>query len=171
MNPRILVIAPLLMITAGCTVMNQSTNEVIPMPLTPEQTDRSHEAKITTTTGTYTMQIVDTPEERQAGLSQRTAVPLSGMLFVLDDTSETSIWMKDMLISIDIVWLRDGEVIEVAENVAPQHDVPDSELTIYRPSQPADTIMEVMAGTARDKGLIVGNRVEVTGISPKAPQP
>jgi uncharacterized membrane protein (UPF0127 family) len=161
-----------IIILAGCTRQPGSfSNEITPMPLTPKQTARSHEARITTSTGTYTLKIADTPEERQAGLSNYDEIPQSGMLFVLDDTSETSIWMKDMLRSIDIVWLRDGIVVDLVENVSPQHGVPDSELTIYRPSQPADTIIEVMAGTAQDKGLGLGSRIEVTGISPKAPQP
>jgi uncharacterized membrane protein (UPF0127 family) len=171
MIPRAFLVSAIILIAAGCTRASSISNEPIPMPLTPKQTHRSHEAKITTSTGTYTLYIADTPEERQAGLSGYGEIPLSGMLFVLDDTSETSIWMKDMLRSIDIVWLRDGVVVDLEENVPPQSGVPDSELTIYRPSQPADTIIEVMAGTAQDKGLSLGSRVEVTGISPKAPQP
>lgn len=65
--------------------------------------------------------VVDTPIARQRGLSGRQGLAGDeGMLFVFPQDGKYSIWMKDMLFSIDIVWIAaDGGIVDMVQNVSP----------------------------------------------------
>ena len=65
--------------------------------------------------------IADTETARQQGLSGRAGLAADeGMLFVFPEDGTYAFWMKDMLFSIDILWLSgDGAVVYMAENVSP----------------------------------------------------
>src|SRR3989338_5701660 len=50
--------------------------------------------------------VADTPESRERGLSGRDGLASDeGMLFVFQNDGYHTFWMKDMLFSIDIIWL------------------------------------------------------------------
>jgi uncharacterized membrane protein (UPF0127 family) len=69
-----------------------------------------------------------------------------GMLFVLPDDSP-SFWMKGMRFPIDIVWIRNGRVVDVTADVPPPSGAGAS-LPTYSPARPADRALEVNAGWA-----------------------
>lgn len=93
---------------------------------------------------TLTIEIADDALERAQGLSGRDALqPNTGMLFLFEDALIPSFWMKDMNFALDFLWIRDGIVVDVTENVpAPTGD----DLPTYSPNQPVDTVLEVNAG-------------------------
>lgn len=106
------------------------------------------------------IEIVDTPEARTQGLSGRAEVPPGyGMLFVFDTTDRYGFWMKDMLTSIDIVWIKDsGEVVGVDANVAPE-----TFPTVFYAPEPVRYVLEVGAGEAERRNISVGMRITVPG--------
>lgn len=67
------------------------------------------------------VEIPTTCEEREMGLMNRTSLPEnSGMIFVFDEEGIHKIWMKNMLISLDLIWLNDkGIIVHIDKNVAP----------------------------------------------------
>ena len=74
--------------------------------------------------------------------------------------------MKGMLIPIDIIWINDGKVSLINENV-PQPatpDVPESNLPSYSPKDPIDYVLEVMAGFSKENKIKVGDAVDLSGI-------
>ncbi|HYE23391.1 MAG TPA: DUF192 domain-containing protein [Candidatus Paceibacterota bacterium] len=103
--------------------------------------------------GDIKFEIADTFEKRQQGLSGRTEIPDDyGMLFVFEATDMHGFWMKDMHISIDIIWLSDtGEILGIEHGVSP-----DTYPNVFYPPQPVSRVLETRAGYARERGWDVG---------------
>jgi uncharacterized membrane protein (UPF0127 family) len=104
--------------------------------------------------------VVDTPMLRARGLSGRPALaPEEGMLFLFETAQVQSFWMKDMRFPIDILWIRDGQIVGITPNV-PIPRVP-TELPRYASPVPCDVVLEVRAGAAQRWGLLLGDAVRV----------
>jgi uncharacterized membrane protein (UPF0127 family) len=104
-------------------------------------------------------EIADTPERQQRGLSGRPALPAGrGMLFLYPEPALRGFWMPDMHFDIDILWIREGRIVHVEPDVP---HVASEPLPVYRPAEPADTVLEVAAGTARRLGWRVGDAVQI----------
>ena len=103
----------------------------------------------------YTVEIADTLFSQAKGLSGRGSLESGhGMLFVFSSSSMQAFWMKDMQFPLDFIWINNGQVIGVTENV------PASPPTaMYRPPTPVDRVLEVPAGTVARDGIKVGDMV------------
>lgn len=93
---------------------------------------------------TLLVEISDDAQKRAQGLSGRTSLQSNtGMLFLFEEAFLASFWMKDMNFALDFLWIRDGVVVDITENVpAPTGD----DLPTYSPNQPVDMVLEVNAG-------------------------
>ena len=100
--------------------------------------------------------VADTPQARTQGLSGQNGLGAgTGMLFVFFDEGTHGIWMKDMLFSIDILWISaTNEVIHIEKNVAPE-----TYPAAFRSTQPARYVLEVSAGFAEEHNIIEGSKV------------
>lgn len=87
--------------------------------------------------------VANTDASRTKGLSGvRELGQNEAMLFVFDSNDRWSIWMKDMRISLDIVWLDEHKkVVHVEANVSP-----DSYPLSFAPDVPARYVVELPAG-------------------------
>lgn len=112
---------------------------------------------------TVEAEVPQTAEEFSRGLGGRASMDEDqGMLFVFASEAAHAFWMKDMLFSLDFVWISsDLRVVEVISNVEPQPGVPDNELAIYRPPEPALYTLELVAGVAEKRGVEPGDVVEL----------
>lgn len=105
------------------------------------------------------VEVVETPAAKQLGLGKRASLAWHrGMLFVYDEPGFTGIWMKDMHFDIDIVWLRDGRLVDMVWR-APHE--PGDPLPVYHPRELADMVLEVPAGYAQAHGWQRGDRAEI----------
>lgn len=103
------------------------------------------------------VEIARTPEARVQGLSGRAGLPPNtGMLFVYEEADRYGFWMKDMNFALDMVWIADGEVVAITENVQPE-SYPKS----FYPPKPVTMMLEVEAGTAAERGWETGDRVKL----------
>lgn len=104
------------------------------------------------------LEVVDTPALRQLGLSGReTLADTSGMLFIFDRPDQHGIWMKDMLISIDIIWLSDKfEVINFKTDVEP-----DTYPTVFTPTRSAWYVLETNAGFVEQFEVKIGEILDI----------
>ncbi len=96
-----------------------------------------------------------TPEEISNGLMFRPSLPENrGMLFLFDQPRLPTFWMKNTLISLDLVFLDGaGVVVDVIANVQPCAADPCPN---YPPSSPALAVLEIVAGGAAAHGLEPG---------------
>lgn len=100
------------------------------------------------------------PLARARGLSYRDELPEGrGMLFTFGRPQRHSFWMKGMRFPIDIVWLREGVVVDVTPDVQPQGDASIMDLRTYVPEVPADEVVELPAGYAAARGIGKGDRL------------
>jgi len=100
--------------------------------------------------------VADSPEERQQGLSNTTMLPDDVVkLFIFDTENKWSFWMKDMLYSIDMIWVNEsGKVVTVKSAVTPE-TYPES----FTPTDPARYVIETVAGFAEQHGIVPGTVV------------
>ncbi|SFE52201.1 DUF192 domain-containing protein [Thermoflexibacter ruber] len=88
------------------------------------------------------IEIADSDGERQQGLMYRTQLEDSqGMLFIFPETEMQSFWMKNTLISLDILFVNENMEIVTIQKYAQ----PKSEQSL-RSTKPAKYVVEVNAG-------------------------
>ena len=109
---------------------------------------------------TVRVEVADDNAERALGLGGRDELnPDAGMYFVLTDDSPR-IWMKGMRFPLDLVWIDGDRVVDVTARVPTEPPgTPEAQLPIYSPSEPANRVLEVNAGWARQNGVRPGDGV------------
>ncbi len=105
------------------------------------------------------LEVAQTPDQQEIGLMNRTAIAADrGMLFPFNPPRPVQFWMKNTIIALDMVFLRQGKVIAIADNVPPCQADP---CAVYGPRAPIDQVIEIRGGRAQEIGLKVGDRVNV----------
>lgn len=107
---------------------------------------------------TFAVEIADEEQEQVQGLSGRDGLcQRCGMLFVYTKAAPRTFWMKEMNFSLDFVWIREGKIVELTQNVPPPsvNEPP----AIVNPRELSDTVLEVPAGTIARLGWQVSDRV------------
>lgn len=108
-----------------------------------------------------------TREERERGLSGVADLEANtGMLFIFDDKTKPQVfWMKDTIIPLDIIWIKDGKIIKIDKNVPiPSPGTPDNKLPVYTAGQPVDYVLEVEGGFSDANSISVGDSISISGI-------
>ncbi len=111
--------------------------------------------------------LAKTDQEITKGLSETAHLDENeGMLFVFQQKNQNRIfWMKDMLISIDIIWIKDMKVVQIDKSVpAPAVGTPNASLKLYPSNQAIDYALEVNAGFSDKNKITVGSLVDLSGI-------
>ena len=111
----------------------------------------------TLTVGDATVQVelADTASLRERGLGGRSSLDqAAGMLFIFRAPGRYGFWMKDMKFPIDIIWIADGRIVDIAPEVQP--DLP---LQTYFPRASALWVLEVNGGFAALHHLKIGDAV------------
>lgn len=108
----------------------------------------------------YHLALADSGEELTKGLSGTESLdPDGGLLMDFGVDSRWGIWMKDMKIPLDIVWLdREKRVVYIKENVS--HELGTS--VTMRPDEPNRYVIELPAGSVSKSGIAVGQLAEFT---------
>jgi len=126
----------------------------------PFQKPTTKEVKINNTA--ISVEMADTATKRAKGLSGRTELGNnSGMLFVIDPKdNEPIFWMKGMLVPIDIIWIKNNQIIQIGQNVPiPAPNTADKDLKLYKPSAPVDYVLEVNVGFTFKNNIKVGDKI------------
>ena len=80
------------------------------------------------------VKVADTGNERTKGLSEISELPENaGMFFVFDRRpTEPSFWMKDVLIPLDIIWIKEDKIVKIDGNIPPPpSNTPKDKLNTY----------------------------------------
>lgn len=117
----------------------------------------------------FVLEVVDDPDARRQGLMGRTELAANrGMLFDFPPGVTPSIWMRNMHIPLDLIYLDgDARITHLFEAVPPCKASP---CTLYSADRPLRFVIEVPAGTVDRLGLEVGQQVDLGGLE-KQPQP
>jgi len=99
------------------------------------------------------------PQAQAKGLAGRPSLEHgTGMIFPYDVPGNRAFWMRGMLISLDILWIRGGKIVAIETNLPPPS--PKTAPVIY--SHSADLVLEVPAGYAQEMEIHVGQSVKVS---------
>ncbi len=119
----------------------------------------------------FQLELVDDPVSRQQGLMGRGSLDTNGgMLFDFPAGTRPAIWMRNMLISLDLLFVDDqGQLVQIFEQVPPCQAMP---CPIYRAEQPLRFVIELAAGSAERLGLQPGAQLELGELTlrPAPPQ-
>lgn len=103
----------------------------------------------------FSVEVMRTNEEREKGLMFRKELPEGrGMLFDFSPEQNVSMWMKNTLIPLDMIFIQaDGRILRIAENTQVESE------KIIPSGGPVRGVLEVIAGTAKKFGIKPGDRV------------
>lgn len=103
----------------------------------------------------FTVEVARTPEQQQQGLMNRQSLaPDRGMIFPYDPPTDASFWMKNTLIPLDLVFIREnGTIGRIAANAVPMSLDPIPSL------EPVAAVLEIPGGRAAELGLKTGDKV------------
>ena len=108
------------------------------------------------------VQIAHSIYQQQKGLGGRESLdPHDGLLFSFVLLDQHAFIMRDMEFAIDIIWFKDGQVVDIASDIEPELDVSDSALHRYYPRTNTNLVLEVPAGWANENGLKIGDYLEL----------
>jgi uncharacterized membrane protein (UPF0127 family)/phosphatidylglycerophosphate synthase len=108
------------------------------------------------------VEIRDTYEGRALGLMFRESLKEDeAMLFIFDDISRSPFWMKNMKISIDIIFIdKDKRIVSISRNAVPCTK-PDNECELYNSGGEYLYVVETIAGFSDKHSLMAGQEVEI----------
>ncbi len=95
----------------------------------------------------FELEYVADPQSRRLGLMGRPSLPAgTGMLFDFPDGTTPAIWMRNMQISLDLVYIdANGTIAQIFPRVPPCQAMP---CEVYHASRPLRFVLELPAGTA-----------------------
>lgn len=103
----------------------------------------------------FKVELAKSDAAREKGLSKRSSLDSGkGMLFIFPAAGRYMFTMKDTLISLDIIWIKDNKVVFIAPSVKP------GELLID-PKTDAEYVLEINGGAASSRGIGIGNVVDI----------
>ena len=103
----------------------------------------------------FLVELAATDDEKNIGLMHRSELPDGrGMLFDFSPPQLVSMWMKDTLISLDMIFIQaDGRILRIAQNTEPLSTMAIPSGGIVK------GVLEVIGGTAKKYGIGPGDRV------------
>lgn len=105
------------------------------------------------------LEVANTPEQQQLGLMFRTDLPANrGMLFPFYPPTMVNFWMKNVSISLDMIFVRDGIVETINHDVPPCTKDP---CPLYNSRVEIDQVIELAGGRAKELNIQRGDRILV----------
>jgi uncharacterized membrane protein (UPF0127 family) len=122
-------------------------------------------AKAEVGSATILLEVARTPQERARGLMFRPTLPDDrGMLFPADPSRPIRMWMKNVPVPLDLIFICEGRVVALAEQVPP---CVEASCPSYGPFKRAvDQVLELRAGRAAELGLRAGDPIRITDMAP-----
>lgn len=127
----------------------------------PESPRMRHDREVTINGKALQLEIANTPAAIVQGLSGRKSMARDeGLLFIMPNVEYQTFWMKDMNFAIDIVFLREGEVVDIATLQRPSL----TGIPSHRSIAEADMVLELNAGMVKEYKLEIGTRTDLNSL-------
>lgn len=113
---------------------------------------------------TLYLEIADTPVLQAKGLAGKVYLPDDyGMLFIWPQAQKRIFWMKDMLVPIDIIWIKGNKIVGIENNIQSEQGVSDDRLKKYFSPGPVDKVIEVRANLTKEENFNPGDEIKFFG--------
>jgi uncharacterized membrane protein (UPF0127 family) len=103
----------------------------------------------------FKVELAETPAQMEQGLMfRREMAPDAGMLFDFKTPQVATMWMRNTLIPLDMLFVGgDGHIVNIHERAVPQSDA------IIAAAAPVRFVIELNGGTAAKLGIKPGDQV------------
>ena len=103
----------------------------------------------------FKVELAKTPAQMTQGLMFRTSLaPDAGMLFEYQQPTAATMWMRNTLIPLDMLFVdAQGRIVNIHERAVPQS------LDLIAAAEPVRAVIELNGGTAARLGIEPGDRV------------
>jgi len=119
---------------------------------------RENEAFIEISGHRFSIEIADNAVSQARGLSGRERLDMDhGMLFVFPDESVRSFWMVGMNFPLDLIWIKNREIVGITRNLPP---ATAENMQITNSPGAVDMVLEINAGLADRLGIQPGDLVK-----------
>lgn len=152
MKKVLLIFALLLVIVAGVVIAQNylKTKTFFLLKKSPTVTINGHNLAVT---------VADSREEQEIGLSETKSLPQNqGMIFLFEKPDYYAFWMKNMKLSIDIIYINNDKIVTIQNNAHPPKE--EESPIVYTPTEPSDKVLEVQAGLAQKYDFKKGDMVK-----------
>lgn len=107
------------------------------------------------------IEVARTDKEKRIGLmGWENLLDGTGMLFVYDVNQRPVMWMKNMLIPLDIVFIgEDFKINHIERDAQPCIGVDTNECMRYKSSYPSNFVLELPAGFTVQHGIDQGDKI------------
>lgn len=107
------------------------------------------------------LEVAATPEEITRGLMFRTSMPKDqGMVFLFQPPRPVKFWMFQCFISLDMLFIKDGKIVKISENVPPCKSKDPKECATYPEEEVlVSEVVEVNAGYCKEHDIKEGDTV------------
>jgi uncharacterized protein len=104
----------------------------------------------------FTVEVAETPAQMEQGLMfRKTMAPDAGMLFDYKTPTLATMWMRNTLIPLDMLFVdSQGRIVNIQERAVPQS------LDVISAAAPVRAVIELNGGTAARLGIGPGDRVQ-----------
>lgn len=111
------------------------------------------------------LEVTRSPQEQALGLMYRPSLEDDrGMLFEFSPARPVSFWMKNVVISLDMLFVHNGKLLAIAAEVPPCTSIP---CPTYGPEAAVDQVIELRGGRAAELGLKPGDPVVIQWLEPE----
>ncbi len=108
---------------------------------------------------TIQLEVAQTPEQQAIGLMFRESLADDrGMLFPFAQERIASFWMKNVSISLDMIFLNGNQIVSIAADVPPCKAEP---CPIYGPGALVNKVIELRGGRAKELGIKAGDKIMI----------
>lgn len=84
-----------------------------------------------------------------------------GMLFVFPEIKQHVFVMRGMEFPIDIIWFKNGSIVDIAPNIPIEPGVAEQDFTLYPARDGSDRVLELPAGSAEKFNYKIGDKLEI----------
>ena len=129
--------------------------------------DRYLQVRVSVNNFNLTVDLAITDDQKAEGLAVKDYLNENeGMLFVYEQPSRQTFWMKDMKFPIDIIWLdANGTVVHIENTLQPCVSVLNSDVSIlncplYTPHNGSQYVLETIAGFSQKHNVKIGTDID-----------
>lgn len=108
------------------------------------------------------LEVAQTPAQIQRGLMFRASLPEDhGMVFLFRPAKNVRFWMFNCIMSLDMLFIKDGKIVKISENVPPCKSPNPKDCPVYPVDGEigASEVIEVNAGYCQRHGIKEGDSV------------
>lgn len=109
------------------------------------------------------LEVAQSRAQIEKGLMFRTSLPEdAGMVFLFHPQRPVRFWMHNCFISLDMLFIKDGKIIQICHDVPPCKAAKSSDCPLYPESGEIEVteVLEVNAGYAAKHGIKEGDEVK-----------